>query len=214
MSTRAPAAGVLEELHELLREEQGALAEALRPRSADLGGQEVFASLVAEGRRAARDPRGYALLVESILEGYLLHYASGRLLDRGDRDLRLLAGDYLYAFGLTRLARIGDLEAVDELADLISLCAAAHAPAASDSEDNAPWRLTAALWGLAVLAVAGGSWPQQREAKRLARAQGTRAAQDVLAAAIEQAESVGAGVRLERALIAFGHAVEGEFSTT
>ena len=44
-----------------------------------------------------------------------------------DDDLRLLAGDALYALGLTRLAETGDLEAVAELADLISLCAQAQA---------------------------------------------------------------------------------------
>jgi hypothetical protein len=214
VSTQAPSAGVLEELHELLQAEQGALTEALRPRSAGLDEQEVFASLAAGGRRASRDPRGYALVVESILEGYLLHYGQSRILDRADRDLCLLAGDYLYAFGLTSLARIGDLEAVDELADLISLCAQAHAPASTSSENDIPWRLTAGLWALAVLGVADGPWAQQREAKRLARTQGTDAAESVLAAATERAESLGAGLRLERALIAFGDAVEGQFSTT
>ena len=40
-----------------------------------------------------------------------------------DADLALLAGDYLYALGLERLAALGDLEAVRELSDLISLSA-------------------------------------------------------------------------------------------
>jgi hypothetical protein len=44
-----------------------------------------------------------------------------------DPDLRLLAGDALYALGLDRLAQTGDLAAVAELADLISLCAQAEA---------------------------------------------------------------------------------------
>ena len=44
-----------------------------------------------------------------------------------DDDLRLLAGDALYALGLSRLAQTGDLDAVAELADLISDCARAHA---------------------------------------------------------------------------------------
>ena len=39
----------------------------------------------------------------------------------------MLAGDRLYALGLERLAAIGDLEAVAELADVIALCAQAHA---------------------------------------------------------------------------------------
>ena len=44
-----------------------------------------------------------------------------------DDDLRLLAGDALYALGLSRLADSGDLAAVAELADLISLTARAQA---------------------------------------------------------------------------------------
>ena len=44
-----------------------------------------------------------------------------------DDDLRLLAGDALYALGLARLAERGDLAAVAELSDLISLSAQAHA---------------------------------------------------------------------------------------
>ena len=44
-----------------------------------------------------------------------------------DDDLRLLAGDALYALGLARLAEAGDLEAVAELSDLISLTAQAQA---------------------------------------------------------------------------------------
>jgi hypothetical protein len=44
-----------------------------------------------------------------------------------DDDLALLAGDSLYALGLSRLAQQGDLEAVAKLADLITGCAKAHA---------------------------------------------------------------------------------------
>ena len=42
-------------------------------------------------------------------------------------DLALLAGDRLYALGLARLAQLGDVEAVSELADVIALCAQARA---------------------------------------------------------------------------------------
>ena len=41
-------------------------------------------------------------------------------------DLQLLGGDAMYALGLARLADEGDLEAVAELADLISACAQAE----------------------------------------------------------------------------------------
>jgi hypothetical protein len=66
-------------------------------------------------------------VLEAVYEGYLLHYGSPRLFERMDADLRLLAGDALYALGLSRLAQRGDLPAVAELCDLISRSAQAHA---------------------------------------------------------------------------------------
>ena len=69
----------------------------------------------------------YALLLEAIREGYEQHYGEGRVLRTDDPDLALLAGYRLYALGLARLAALGDLDAVSELADLISLAAQAHA---------------------------------------------------------------------------------------
>jgi hypothetical protein len=79
-----------------------------------------------EPRFALDDPvRGF--VVEAVYEGYLMHYATPRLFEGADDDLRLLAGDALYALGLARLAETGDLEAVAELAGLISRSARAHA---------------------------------------------------------------------------------------
>ena len=74
-------------------------------------------------------------VLDAIREGYELHYGSPRVFEGMDDDLRLLAGDALYALGLERLAQTGDLEAVAELADLISECAQAQAegkPAAAE----------------------------------------------------------------------------------
>ncbi len=52
-------------------------------------------------------------MVEAVREGYLLPLRASRgSLDGADPDLALLAGDYLYALGLERLAALGDLEAV------------------------------------------------------------------------------------------------------
>ena len=65
----------------------------------------------------------YALVVEAVREGYLLHYEQPRLLAGQDSDLALLAGDYLYALGLDRLATLEDTRAVAILSDLISHCA-------------------------------------------------------------------------------------------
>jgi hypothetical protein len=214
MSADAP--GVLEELHSLLASEGGPLADALRP-VANHGARnpagpdraaEVFAPLVTGGPRASRDPRGYAIVVESILEGYLLHYGRGRIVDDPDPDLRLLAGDHLYAFGLVRLASIGDLEAVEELSDLISLCAQVHATAGLGNAES-PWQLTAGLWASAVLAVAAGSWPAQRDAKHVAREERPEVIKKVLDAARDRAQALGLESRLEDALIAFQRTVEG-----
>ena len=80
------------------------------------------AQLAAAGPRAAGHEREYELLLEMILEGSRLHYgepAGGPTTD--DPDLALLLGDQLYALGLSRLAALGDLDAVAELADVISL---------------------------------------------------------------------------------------------
>jgi hypothetical protein len=69
----------------------------------------------------------YALLIEAIREGHLLHAAEGRVVRPQEPDLALLAGDRLYALGLDRLARLGDLAAVALLADVISAAARAQA---------------------------------------------------------------------------------------
>jgi hypothetical protein len=67
------------------------------------------------------------LVMEAVREGYLLHYRESRLLTDYDQDLALLAGDYLYALGLDRLAAMGDTAAVVVLSELIARCAQFHA---------------------------------------------------------------------------------------
>jgi hypothetical protein len=85
--------------------------------------------------------RGFVL--EAVYEGYLLHYGEPRAYTGMDRDMRLLAGDALYALGLARLAETGDLEAVAVLSDLISATAQAQAEGrAADAE--ALWEASAA----------------------------------------------------------------------
>jgi hypothetical protein len=69
--------------------------------------------------------RGFVL--EAVYEGYLMHYGEPRAYAGMEDDLRLLAGDALYALGLSKLAEAGDLEAVAELSNLISGTAQAHA---------------------------------------------------------------------------------------
>lgn len=91
-------------------------------------------------------PGEYALVAEAVREGYLLHYGEPRLLRGHDEDLALLAGDYLYALGIERLAALGDAGSVRLLADLIAGCAQLHA---EDREDEA-----AELWRRTIAAIA------------------------------------------------------------
>ena len=84
--------------------------------------------------------RGFVL--EAVYEGYLMHYGEPRAFTGMDEDLRLLAGDALYALGLSRLAEAGDLEAVAALSDLISRSAQAHAEGRPE-EAEALWESSA-----------------------------------------------------------------------
>ena len=84
--------------------------------------------------------RGFVL--EAVYEGYLMHYGEPRAFAGMDEDLRLLAGDALYALGLSRLAEAGDLEAVAALSDLISRSAQAHAEGRPE-EAEALWESSA-----------------------------------------------------------------------
>jgi hypothetical protein len=95
-----------------------------------------------EGRLA--DPHR-AFTVEAVREGFELHYGDPRAFQGMDADLRLLAGDALYALGLARLADHGDVAAVAELADLISSCAKAEAEGRRDLSERAWDESVAAL---------------------------------------------------------------------
>jgi hypothetical protein len=85
-----------------------------------------------------------SFVLEAVYEGYLLHYGSSRLFDGMDGDLRLLAGDTLYALGLARLAERGDLPAVAELSELITRTAQAQAEGRA-AEGEALWDASAAV---------------------------------------------------------------------
>jgi hypothetical protein len=87
----------------------------------------------------------FALGVESIYEGYLLHYGRPRLFAPTDRDTSILLGDYLYAHGLVRVAAQGDVGVVADLAELLALCA--HLRAERRSGDGEAWAATIALLG-------------------------------------------------------------------
>ena len=90
-------------------------------------------------------PPELALGLETVYEGYLVHYGRSRLFAQTDPDTALLLGDYLYAHGLVRVAETGNVAAVADLAELISLCAQARAE--ERDGDGAAWAATAARLG-------------------------------------------------------------------
>jgi hypothetical protein len=87
----------------------------------------------------------HALGLETVYEGYLAHYGRPRLFAPPDDDTALLLGDYLYAHGLVRIAASGDVDAVRELAELISRCA--HLRAEGTVGDGQAWVETALRLG-------------------------------------------------------------------
>lgn len=139
--------------------EQGGLMASLLAADVPTCDQPGPAQAVAAGPRARRAPADYELLVEAVYEGYLLHYGTPRVIASPEADLRLLAGDRLYALGLDRLVALEDVVAVAELADTITLSALAH------SCDQPA--LAQAVWGAGARAVGWGSSADHRRAKQL-----------------------------------------------
>lgn len=150
-----------------LRAHGGTVAELVVDGAGDSDGRPGPAQVAAAGPRAASAPLEYELLLEMILEGARLHYGPYRVVQTDDPDLALLVGDQLYALGLERLAALGDLDAVAELADGISLVAQAHASGERELAD--------AVWAAGVTAVGWGGGEGLEEAKQLARAGDRRA---------------------------------------
>ena len=130
----------------------------------------------------------FALGVETIYEGYLVHYGQSRLFASPDDDAALLLGDYLYAHGLVRIAETGDVDAVRDLAELISLCAQGRA--VDRDGDGVAWAATAMHLGRGAL-----------EAERAA----LRDHAD--AAPLERAARVGDGAAVDAALAAHARCV-------
>jgi hypothetical protein len=101
-------------------------------------GGEVAAAIAHDGSAEVDGATDYGLAVELIREGYLLHYGGqGRLLKPDDADLALLAGDRMYALGLSRLAELGDLAAVADLAEVIARSAQGHVTGDLDLAEDA-----------------------------------------------------------------------------
>jgi hypothetical protein len=151
-----------------------AVRESGTPLASSLGNEpheeseRDHALVAAAGPRVAGQREDIEIAVAAVDEGYRLHYGQMRALRIEDTDLALLAGDRMYALGLARLAAIGDMTAIAELADIISLGAQAHA--AGDES------LADAAWEAGVAAIANGVSAPGEAAKTLARAQDPGAA--------------------------------------
>jgi hypothetical protein len=103
----------------------------------------VFSPLLADTRLAVG--------LETIYEGYLLHYGRPRLFAPKDGHSALLLGDYLYAHGLVRVAAQEEgVDAVADLAGLISRCSQLRADGLPG--DGEAWAATAAFLGQSPLA--------------------------------------------------------------
>jgi hypothetical protein len=123
----------------VLTEIATAAGPSLAPYAVEDPGPERFDGRLGERR----------FVLEAVYEGYLLHYGSPRLFEGMEPDLRLLAGDALYALGLARLAESGDVPAVAELSNLISLSAQAHAEGRGEAAE--------ALWDASARALRPGA---------------------------------------------------------
>ena len=187
----------LDTLAQQLRAEETVIS----PYVVDAPARPGLGLLAASCPRGARAPADYALVVESVREGYLLHYQRSRLLAGHDDDLGLLAGDYLYARGLERLAGLGDLEAVRELSDLISLAAQLHAAnhGSPDPDDG-----SGALWLASAITVAAGPPPGHDDAKRALRDGDPAASWALWEGAASVAEKAGLAERLGGAAESIG----------
>ncbi len=169
-------------LRATIRSHAAALADAVSaaPAAYAIGDEGLDPiALAASGPRAAQHSAVVELAVTAVLEGCLLHYGEPRALKIDDPDLALLAGDRLYALGLERLASIGDLGAIAELADVIALSAQAHA-----TGDEG---LALAAWHAGAVAIGWGEDEPTATAKARAR-DGDPGAVEALHASAARAE--------------------------
>ena len=160
---------------------------ALRPRS-QRETEPVFSPL-GEAR--------FALATESIYEGYLLHYGRPRLFSPADADTAVLLGDYLYAHGLVRLTAHGDVGAVADLAELISLCTQLRA---EDGMREAGGALDGLAWA-ATVALLGASDARLEQARAALRLERDVAGLEALAIEAAGAEAVERALATHRARV-------------
>jgi hypothetical protein len=169
-----------------LRREPAVIAAHVRESAAPAS----LGALVAAGPAVAGAGPAYAVIFEAVREGHLLHFGDPRIVEPPDADLALLAGDFLYAKGLERLAALGDLGSVRELSDLIALSSQLHARAEADP----PTADLGALWLASAVAIGVGPSDEHEGAKRALRTGGS--ARTLYAVAARSAEAAGLGEQL------------------
>jgi len=193
MSADRPAEAALADLARELREEESVISAHV----VDPSEPPTLGVLAASGPRTSDRAGAYSLIIECVREGYLLHYGRARLIEPPDQDLALLAGDYLYAKGLQRLAALGDLGSVRELSDLISLLAQLHAEGGERTEQRA-----ATLWLASAVAIATAGGDPHERGKRAVR--DGDPAEGLYAAALDAASLAGIDEQLAEAAEAIG----------
>jgi hypothetical protein len=134
-------------------------------------------------------PDRHALGLETIYEGYLVHYGRPRMFAPEDRDTALLLGDYLYAHGLVRIAETHEVGAVSDLAELISLCAQSRA--VGRDGDGQAWAATSASLGAGGLDLA----------RRALRERGDSSILDAVARSVAGDEAVDAALAAHGRLV-------------
>ena len=108
-----------------------------------------------------------ALGIETIYEGYLVHYGHSRLFATDEPNLALLLGDRLYARGLVHVSRFGDVAAVADLATLLELCARLQAE--SKQGDGALWAAGIASLGSGEIRAEGEAFLRSGDSEPLLR---------------------------------------------
>jgi hypothetical protein len=125
----------------------------------------------------------YALGLETIYEGYLVHYGRPPLFAPPDDDTALLLGDYLYAHGVARISGLHDVAAVADLSELISLCSQLRA---EEAEGDGPlWAATAALLGRGALEDARNALRLHAHPQLLEKAARSEAGDEAVDSALE-----------------------------
>ncbi len=181
-----PALGVWEAMAEEAVAESPLWRAALRP-DAEREPLPVFSPLA---------PPSLALGLETIYEGYLVHYGRPRLFAAPDRDTSVLLGDYLYAHGLVRVAEQGEVAVVADLAELLSLCAQLRAESAPEDAEH-----DGVLWA-ATFALVGSGDPELAAARAALRDDGDPAPLASLAVSAAGDDPVAHALALHRARLA------------